>query len=96
MSKQDALEQHDARQSAYRGQGKDAQEDGRGRHDPSAAPGKGKETRANAASADSRDGGDGAPGAQSRQDGDTQPNLGQSWRYGQAGDVAEHTKDRDG
>jgi hypothetical protein len=94
MSKHDELEKHDARQSAYRGQGKDAQEDGRGRHDPSAAPGD-RERAAGADPADESELGDAEPGARSNRDGDTQPNLGQSGSYGQAGDVAEHTKDRD-
>jgi hypothetical protein len=95
MSKHDELEKHDARQSAYRGQGKDAQEDGHGRHDPSAASADRKIT-ANADPADGRDVGDGEPGAGPSRDEDTQPNLGQSGSYGQAGDVAEHTKKREG
>ena len=89
MNKPDELEKHDARQSAYRGQGKDAQEDGHGRHDPSAAD------ERDAAPDATREGD--APAGQdpSRDDASTQPNFGQSGSYGQAGDIAEHTARRD-
>lgn len=95
MNKSSELETHDARQSAYRGEGKDAQEDGRGRNDPSAEPMSSGAAGDQSSGADDRETDGAQDVSKENRTGKTQPNFGQSGSYGQSGDIAEHTKNRD-
>ena len=92
------LETHDERQSAYRGPGPDSDPTGHGRDDPSAplpeaGVGKGFLPRGHGKGGSL---GTGEPDGVPERDGRTQPNFGQSGSYGQAGDAATHTPQRDG
>ncbi|MCC4613475.1 hypothetical protein [Xanthomonas campestris] len=90
MNDKTTLDTHDARQSAYRGSGTDASEDGRGRTDPSASqtgdmppPRDGKpEELTQRGHGHGGSLGEGEPDGHAERDGSTQPNFGQSGTYG--------------
>lgn len=87
------LETHDERQSAYRGDGPDADPTGHGRDDPSAALPEQRSDEGWHPRGHGKGGvlGEGEPGEENQRDGSTQPNFGQSGSYGQAGDKAAPT-----
>jgi hypothetical protein len=85
------LDTHDERQSAYRGEGPDSDPTGHGRNDPSAplpeaGAGEGFYPRGHGKGGRL---GEGEPDGVPERDGGTQPD------FGQAGDAAVHTPQRD-
>lgn len=91
------LETHDERQSAYRGDGPDADPTGHGRNDPSAELPEQRSDEGFHPRGHGKGGslGEGEPGDQPQRDGSTQPNFGQSGSYGQAGGKASTTDELD-